>query len=539
MSNEEQLSDSTFYSWLDSAQKTISGEVIVIYDACYSGSFLSNHEYSDKKRVIITSTSEGQKSYFPLDGSLSFSDYFWNHIFHGLNVGDAFKRTRDSIKDITSHDDAEKPGSFQIPLLDVNGNGIYDEEEHLLIQNTYIGNHTTIHGDVPLIDNVPAQTIQNTNAAIISAEGVTDKDGIIHVQAVIKPPFYQERSGIIAGLPSVDLKHIGENRYEGTYDGFSAEGTYQIAIYARDSFGNTSMPAMTTVTVNNPLRNRAIIVAGGEQEHELWSAVENNTRSAYEALTFQGYPANDIYFMSPVTFLDIYQVAASVGNLEHAVKEWSIESTYDVLLYMTGDGDEGNFYITNRDEAPISAATLGKWLDELQNHITGKIIVIYDAHKSESFLDALKPLNEKDRILVFSSDEEDEAYFDADGDISFSRFFWNDVLNGVNLYDAFISAKEQLDYLEKTISPPEDFINRYSIGFGIKIVPTQTLESMPGDINGDSSVNLADAILALKVLAGIADTGMIQNYANSGADVNRDDKVGLEEVIYVIGNVSE
>ena len=46
-------------------------------------------------------------------------------------------------------------------------------------------------------------------------------------------------------------------------------------------------------------------------------------------------------------------------------------------------------------------------------------------------------------------------------------------------------------------------------------------------------VTLADAILALKVLAGIAPYHSIEI-----TDVNNDDKIGLEEVIYILQKVS-
>jgi len=52
---------------------------------------------------------------------------------------------------------------------------------------------------------------------------------------------------------------------------------------------------------------------------------------------------------------------------------------------------------------------------------------------------------------------------------------------------------------------------------------------LKGDVDGDSNVNLADAIMALQALSGI-NPGQIQR----GADVNRDDKIGMDEAIYVL-----
>ncbi|MBI4556497.1 MAG: hypothetical protein HY706_02850 [Candidatus Hydrogenedentes bacterium] len=57
--------------------------------------------------------------------------------------------------------------------------------------------------------------------------------------------------------PVTDSPH-----WENSYDGFTTPGTYQIAVYAKDRIGNTSLPKLTTVSVINPLRRKAVLVAG-------------------------------------------------------------------------------------------------------------------------------------------------------------------------------------------------------------------------------------------------------------------------------------
>jgi len=61
------------------------------------------------------------------------------------------------------------------------------------------------------------------------------------------------------------------------------------------------------------------------------------------------------------------------------------------------------------------------------------------------------------------------------------------------------------------------------------------LQVEKGDIDGNGDVDLADAIIAFKILSGIDTTGLIRSdYATSGADVNNDNKVDMEEVIYIL-----
>ncbi|QTA84892.1 dockerin type I repeat-containing protein [Desulfonema magnum] len=61
-----------------------------------------------------------------------------------------------------------------------------------------------------------------------------------------------------------------------------------------------------------------------------------------------------------------------------------------------------------------------------------------------------------------------------------------------------------------------------------------------GDVSGDGYVNLGDALLALKVLAGMSTEYLTHpKYAASGADVNGDGKIGFEELLYVLRILSD
>lgn len=57
----------------------------------------------------------------------------------------------------------------------------------------------------------------------------------------------------------------------------------------------------------------------------------------------------------------------------------------------------------------------------------------------------------------------------------------------------------------------------------------------PGDIDGKDGVNLKDAILALKILTGDSDNP--EDIYTDG-DVNNDGKIGPEEVIYILRELS-
>jgi hypothetical protein len=521
MSDKDTLNASDLASWLDQAE--ISGKIIVVYDACYSGTFLAPLSV-DNKRIVMTSASPKQKAFFPRQGSVSFSNYFWTHIFNGFDVNDAFSRSDDGMS------------TYQNPLMDADGNKTANEDEDFtLAQGNYIGNGTVIQGDGPVIGSVSReQNISGVSSATLEAFDVTDDDGIAHVWAVIIPPRYnQEMSdGTVKEMPSVDLMPVGDNKYAGTYDGFNVEddngedstGDYQIVIYARDSDGNISVPKLTSVSVKNPLRRRAVIVAGVSQSDDLWPVIEKNVRLAYTALRVQGYPDEDIYLMSEASISDVpvNPIEPTLSSLNHALGVWAEENTQDMMLYMIGRGFDGVFYV-NQNET-LTAAQLDAYLDNLQANISGTIAVVYDACRSGSFISALIPPQGKKRIVICSATENQPAAFIPNGYLSFSNFFWQEILHGECVMKAFNKAKDDIFYLtgERQVSyiddngngvPNEgsegDLAKEYDIGIGVLLADnTPDAETFSADqmLQGARSANIwvENVSGAYKVLAIIA-----------------------------------
>ncbi len=67
--------------------------------------------------------------------------------------------------------------------------------------------------------------------------------------------------------------------------------------------------------------------------------------------------------------------------------------------------------------------------------------------------------------------------------------------------------------------------------FGLDPIP----KAGKGDVNRDDSVDLADAILALKVACEMGTSG---ENITVDADVNGDGKIGLAEVLYILEDIS-
>lgn len=126
---------------------------------------------------------------------------------------------------------------------------------------------------------------------------------------------------------------------------------------------------------------------------------------------------------------------------------------------------------------------------------------------------------------------------------------WLLIDNSVEQY--LVSEKETTEWLQiKNGKATYRFMQNTEtpIVLGVKIDPAQApvdmwvelcrrvilFTSPEGDINSDEIIDLADAILALQTLTNIESLPPV----NKKADTNADDKIGLEEVVYILQKVS-
>ncbi|MGE0085782.1 MAG: hypothetical protein AB7S75_15335, partial [Desulfococcaceae bacterium] len=111
---------------------------------------------------------------------------------------------------------------------------------------------------------------------------------------------------------------------------------------------------------------------------------------------------------------------------------------------------------------------------------------------------------------------------DMGGGISRGQY---DGFTASGIYQVFVYARDLSDFqsIPKMLS-----VNR---NCGITV--------LMGDINGDEAADLEDAVIALRVLAGVNVSGSIRSdYATPGIDVTGNSKIGLDEAVWILRHVA-
>ncbi|MCP4344459.1 MAG: type I secretion C-terminal target domain-containing protein [Desulfobacterales bacterium] len=92
-------------------------------------------------------------------------------------------------------------------------------------------------------------------------------------------------------------------------------------------------------------------------------------------------------------------------------------------------------------------------------------------------------------------------------------------------------SMEDDEYIEMLIVPEEEYAVSNSISASVTVTD---LPITKGDTNGNTELDLGDAITALKIVTGIP-----VPVVYSEADVNNDSRIGIEETVYILQVLSE
>lgn len=243
INNTQYLEASTYAGWLETLRNGGPGpQVTTIIDTCEAGSFIDNLELSkdaekaSAQRITIAGSGVG-----PIEGIalfdksryLSFSLSFWGEVFNGGTYGQAFKRASVAINSINP---------LQVPQIDDDGDGIPNESnDGLLAETARPGADFELPGTGGvIIGQIAPQQVISSSSATLWLSNVYTSFPVEAAGALIVPPNYQRPSLTgddeqpVTGLQWLDFAYnAAQERWEGTYSGFSEGGLYRIQYYAK------------------------------------------------------------------------------------------------------------------------------------------------------------------------------------------------------------------------------------------------------------------------------------------------------------------
>ena len=113
--------DSDLSSWLSNLKSRTGAELYVIFNFCYSGTFMS--DLSPIATVTICSCGEQELGYFKY-GLDFFGSPFWYAIGEGKSMGQAFNIAAENVMHLNAIFGTQEAVLGQVPLLDDNKDGV-------------------------------------------------------------------------------------------------------------------------------------------------------------------------------------------------------------------------------------------------------------------------------------------------------------------------------------------------------------------------------------------------------------------------------
>jgi WD40 repeat protein len=212
---------------------------ILIFDTCYSGSFLDELA-SVPNRVVISSADTASLAWSTKTGG--FSKFLINYLSSGDNLKQAFKNTLGEM-----NEQADIFGA-QAPQLDDTQDGIYDEHDGQLANTLFLGERTS-SGDIvpPTITEIhpPIQLTAGQTTATLWVKATPDFNQMRQISAILlseqdQPADYQGENTIITRRELILQPNLKLNRYEADYDQFHTATHWKIFYQAQNSQGDWS-----------------------------------------------------------------------------------------------------------------------------------------------------------------------------------------------------------------------------------------------------------------------------------------------------------
>jgi len=429
---DEQFSGAELDSWLDTFQSANpNAEVIVILECCYAGRLADKLESGNPaKRAVYASADRNQVAHMVAGGSVSYSAMLWSELSLGRSLADAHAAAMQAMLRF------QNPREWNPSGLAGNGLGLGSVSEVAR----------------PAIGAVSEPQVLNATAiAQLWASGVGGSFQIEKVWAVVVPPGYSpEGDAPVTDLPEIALLwNTSNQRYEMEYGGFTEGGPdnpYTLLVFARDIWGQVSLPVQTTVTQNGCLNRVVILAHGGQKNNGGMTKVHLVADFAHETTLLRRVEPENIRYLSEDAANPRTTGAATAEGLRQSIMNWSLPQgkTLNALtLYLIGEANRDGLLFANGDK--VSHTQLAGWLDQLQSS-TGCIVhLIVDSDYSGRFLAACAS-TVHERVVIASCGPNDRNPGASEW-AGLSRWLWQAIAKGQDLRSSFGYASDLMRWL--------------------------------------------------------------------------------------------
>ena len=317
---------------LTTFQDATNREVVLVIEACYSGSFYNTlMKHYPTKRALYLSSNENQLSYLDAFGGYAFSKYFFRNALSGKSIHESYLYTLDSMQTMRA------PFNQQLP--------VFNNTIPTTFKNIKIG------GDFVTASIFPTLFLESNETTIdwkskskielkVKVQAVA---GVSDVWAVVIPPDYDDNTTNEFDTPDLSSYKVtltksttDESEYILSYPpAITLDGEYGISIYVQDKANNIENISTAIVATNGetPLSSSTLTITQG------WNllALPVDVNVSYDELNS--------------TFQTAYTIWKYENNKWHVYIKKDIKVPFDKI---TSISKEQGFWVNNMSDANVS-----------------------------------------------------------------------------------------------------------------------------------------------------------------------------------------